>query len=200
MKSKLRVTQSLLSAWEWSFLKEEGGYEDFLSALRREKKPPTKQMLEGVRFENCVNAVLDGEKIGRDHEWYAPVTELADKLRGAQKQVTVFRDFSAAGVDWLLHGVFDFLKAGVIYDTKYSKSYYINKYLNSVQHPMYFALCLEARRFEYLVSDGKFIYTESYFPEDILPITAKLGQFKAYLEAQGLWELYVDKWATKGAR
>lgn len=194
---KLRVTQSLLSAWEWSFLKEEGGYGDFLSVLRREKKQPTKQMLEGVRFENCVNAVLDGEEIGRDHEWYAPVSELGAKLQGAQKQVSLFKDFQAAGTDWLLHGVLDYLKAGVIYDTKYSKSYYMNKYLNSVQHPMYFALCPEARRFEYLVSDGKFIYTERYFPEDTLPIAAKLGQFKRYLEGHGLWDVYVENWRTK---
>ena len=127
---KVRITQTLLSSWLYSF-KLDNGYEDFLHTLNREKKQPTKQMLEGVRFESCLNNVLDGEPIYENHEWYGVITELADYLNGAQKQVTLFREVQIADQVFLLHGVLDFLKAGVVYDTKFSKNYRLNKYLSS---------------------------------------------------------------------
>ena len=72
-KPKFRLTQSLISAYEWTFKKEDG-YEDFIAALNREKKQPTVAMLEGIRYENCLNSVLDGVEIPEDHEWYRPIT------------------------------------------------------------------------------------------------------------------------------
>ena len=62
MSSRFLITQSLLSSWLWSY-KLEDGYEDFLKTLRREPIQQTKAMLEGIRFENCLNAVLDGAEI-----------------------------------------------------------------------------------------------------------------------------------------
>ena len=125
-KAKLRLTQSLLSAWEWSF-KREDGYDDFLAALSREKKQPTQAMLDGIRFENCLNSVLNGEPLCLDHEWYAPLVEMACELHGAQQQVTLFRDIEVDGQPILLHGVLDYLRAGHIWDYKFSKTYHLNK-------------------------------------------------------------------------
>ena len=59
MGSKFRLTQSLISAYEWMFKKEDG-YDEFIAALNREKKQPTVAMLDGIRYENCLNSVLDG--------------------------------------------------------------------------------------------------------------------------------------------
>ena len=191
--SKLRITQSLLSAWQWSFKKEDG-WEDFLSVLNREKQQPTKAMLEGIRFENCLNSVLNGEEIQPDHEWYKPIRQLSKYLDGAQQQVTLFQDIRVGDQPILLHGVLDYLKAGVIYDTKFSKNYHLNKYLDSPQHPMYLALVPEARRFEYLSCDGKWVYRDCY-PRDIVePIEPTIMHFLKFLKANDLYKIYEEKW------
>ena len=191
--TKVRVTQSLLSAWQYSFKKEDG-WDDFLAALNRQKKQPTKAMLDGTRFENVLNNVLDGAEIPEDHEWYKPISQFARYLDGSQQQVVLFKDIVIDGQPVLLHGILDFLKAGVIYDTKFSKNYYLNKYLKSVQHPMYLELVPEARRFEYLSSDGTWVYREVY-PRDIVdPIQPTIKHFFAFLKANGLYDTYYDKW------
>ncbi len=70
----------------------------------------------------------------------------------------------------MCYGVLDYLKCGVIYDTKYSKTYKVNKYLDSPQHPMYFVLAPEAYEFQYKICDGEWIYTEIYRPGEVEPI------------------------------
>ena len=195
---KLRVTQSLLSAWEYSF-KTDNGYDDFLKTLNREPKQPTTAMLDGVRFESVLNNVLKGETIPQDHEWYSVITEMSKELDGAQQQVNLFADIGIQynGYAILLHGVLDYLKAGRIWDCKYSKTYALNKYLQSPQHPMYLALVPEARDFTYIVSDGKYVYRERY-PRDIVPpIENTVIQFCKFLERQNLIEIFFEKWRIK---
>lgn len=194
---KYRITQTLLSAWLWSY-KLDGGYEDFLRTLRREKTPPTKAMLDGVRFEGMVNAVLDGAPLDEEHKWAECIREVSGELAGAKKQVTVFRDIKVDGVPFLLHGVLDFLRAGVIYDTKFSTKYSVNKYLNSPQHPMYFALVPEAYEFKYIICDGKYVYRERYTPQDVEPIEKTIAQFMKFLDRHKLVDLYCENWKTKG--
>ena len=190
---KVRITQSLLSSWEWSFKKDDG-YEEFLKALKRERTPPTKSMLDGIAFENVLNSVLRGEHIPEDHEWYKVITEMARELDGSQQQVTIFRDINVSGQPFLLHGVLDYLHAGIIYDCKFSKRYELNKYLTSPQTPMYLELVPEARLFEYIISDGKWVYREKY-PREIVPsILDTINQFYKYLLQRNLWEIYEQYW------
>ena len=190
---RIRLTQSLLSAWEWSFKKDDG-YEAFLLALNREKTPPTQAMLDGIRFENCLNGVLNGEEIPTDHEWHSVIVEMAEELQGSQQQVVLYKDIEVDGQPLLLHGVLDYLVAGHIYDCKFSKNYHLNKYLNSPQTPMYLALVPEAKDFTYIVSDGKWVYREKY-PRDIVPpIEITIRYFLAYLKRQGLFEIFEEKW------
>lgn len=190
---KVRITQSLLSSWEWSFKKDDG-YEEFLKALKRERTPPTKIMLDGIAFENVLNSVLRGEHIPEDHEWYKVITEMARELDGSQQQVTIFRDINVSGQPFLLHGVLDYLHAGIIYDCKFSKRYELNKYLTSPQTPMYLELVPEARLFEYIISDGKWVYREKY-PREIVPsIRDTINQFYKYLLQRNLWEIYEQYW------
>ena len=84
--NKFLITQSLLSSWQWS-LKLEDGYEDFLKTLRREPIQQTKAMLDGIHFENVLNAVLNGAEIEPTHEWYKPIMELYPTLYGDRKSV-----------------------------------------------------------------------------------------------------------------
>ena len=193
MRSKVRITQSLLSAWEWSF-KTDDGWDDFIATLNREKKQPTKQMLDGIRFENCLNNVLNGEPIYQDNEWYNVLVEMSCELQGAQQQVSLFQDCEVDGQPFLLHGVLDYLREGHIWDCKFSKTYHLNKYLTSPQTPMYLSLVPEARDFTYIISDGKYVYREKY-PRDIVPpIEPTIYNFMQYLKKHGLWEVYCEKW------
>ena len=190
---KVRLTQSLLSAWEWSF-KSDSGYDDFLKALNRQKKPMTEAMLDGVRYENCLNSVLLGEHLPEDHEWMFPIAEMAEELQGAQQQVTIFKDITVDGQPILLHGVLDYLREGHIWDCKFSKRYHLNKYLNSPQTSMYMTLVPEALDFTYIISDGKYVYREKYPREIVPPIEPEIRHFMDYLKKHDLWKTYFEKW------
>lgn len=193
--SKVRVTQTLLSSFLWVFKKDDG-YEDFLRTLHREKTPPTKAMLDGIRFENCLNSVLNGEQIPNDHEWKFPITEMSYELWGAQQQVVLFQECVVDGQMFLLHGVLDYLRGGNIWDCKFSKTYELNKYLNSPQHPMYMALVPEALDFTYIICDGKYVYRERY-PRDIVPpIEPIIKNFMDFCKRRGLWKTYEEKWSV----
>ena len=192
---KLRITKSLLDSWLWAF-KREDGWDDFLSTLHREKKPPTQAMLEGTRFENVLNNVLKGEAIPADHEWASVIAEMSKDLYGAQQQVVLFSDCDVNGQPFLLHGVLDYLLAGSIWDCKFTKNYHLNKYFweGTSQTAMYLALVPEARDFTYIISDGKYVYREKY-PRDIVPpIEPIINNFMQYLKKHGLWEVYCEKW------
>lgn len=193
----LRITQTLLSAWKYVYLKDDG-YEEFLKTLKREPKAQNKAILEGIRFENVVNNVLDGAAIDPKHEWLYPVIDITDELWGASQQVTVFRDIEINGVPFVLHGVLDFLKQGIIYDTKFSKTYRVGKYLSSPQTSMYFALVPEARLFEYIICDGKYVYRERYprylLGDGIEPIEKTINNFMNFLARQNLLEIYQQNW------
>lgn len=58
--NKFLLTQSLLSSWQYALKSGEWG--ELLSTLRREKKPQSKAMLDGIRFENVVHAVSEGPR------------------------------------------------------------------------------------------------------------------------------------------
>ena len=192
-KNKFRLTQSLMSEFEWSFKKEDG-YEAFIAALNREKKPVTKQMLDGTRFENVLNNVLKGEAIPEDHEWHGVITEMATELDGAQQQVTLFRDITVDGVDFLIHGVLDYLRGGHIWDCKYTKNYHLNKYFNVPQSSFYVFLVPEAFDMTYIISDGKYVYRERYPSYIIEPIESYIKNFMQYLDRHNLVDTYVEHW------
>lgn len=197
-KPKFRITQTLLSSYGWMF-KKENGYEEFLRTLNRQETPVTDAILNGQRFENLVNATLDGNPIHPNHEWYNCVTFLGDYLWGSQQQVSLFREIEVDGVTFVLHGVLDFLRNGIIYDTKFSERYGRVetpgiKYLDSPQTPMYLALVPNAKMFEYVICDGEYIYREDYTRDDVRPIEAYIKEFMRFLDRQNLVDTYCDLW------
>lgn len=192
-RNKLRVTQSLLSAWLYVFKKDDG-YEDFLRALNREKKQPTQAMLDGIQYENCLNSILNGEPLPMDHKWHDPLLEMAVELQGSQQQVVLFKDTVVDGQPILLHGVLDYLRAGKIYDCKFSKNYYLNKYLDSPQTAMYLSLVPSAFDFTYIISDGKYVYREKYPREIVPPIEPTIKYFLDYLKQHDLYKIFEEKW------
>ena len=156
-------------------------------------------MLDGIRFENVVHAVSEGAEITPEQEWYRPVTEICEIIAQGQYQVRAARPLVVDDVEFVCYGILDFLKAGVIYDTKFSKTYHVGKYMDSPQHPMYFYLCPEVRRFEYIISDGSYVYREAYLPEDTESIEKTIRQFMTLMDRAGLMDLYCENWRSKYA-
>ena len=173
--------------------------EEFRSVLRREPQPQTPAMLDGIRFENLVQSVCEGQELDSTHEWYKPVTTIAGIEQGGQYQVKASREIVVDGVCFVCYGILDFLKAGIIYDTKLSKTYKFGKYLNSPQHPMYFYLCPEVREFQYLVSDGKDAYCETYRPDDVEPIEHTIRKFMQWLDKTDNVRLFCEHRRSKYA-
>ena len=194
---KIRLTKSLLDAWLYSF-KVEDGWDKFLLTLNREKVPVTEAMLDGTRYENCLNSVLNGETIPEDHEWRKPILEMAEELHGAQQQVVLFQDTEVDGQPILLHGVLDYLVAGEIYDCKFTKRYHLNKYFweYTTQTAMYLALVPEAKRFTYIISDGKWVYRERYPREIVPPIEPTIKNFMNFCDSHGLRKTLEEKWSV----
>ncbi len=190
------ITQSLISSWLYSFKKDDG-YDEFLHTLRRERTPPTFAMLEGQRFESVINAVCDGAEITDEHEWFKPITEIVQIVGNAAQQVKLYRDIKVDGVSFLVNGVIDYLYAGQIFDAKYSKTYKVGKYLTSPQTSFYFYLIPEARSFTYLVSDGKWVYRETYRPDEVEPIERTIKQFMGFLDRQNLVDVFCDNWKSR---
>lgn len=193
--NKFLLTQSLLSSWQYTL--KGGDFDEFLSTLRREKKTQSKAMLDGIRFENVIHAVSEGAEIEPGHEWYKPVLEICKIITQSQYQVKASRPLVVDNVEFICYGILDFLKAGVIYDTKFSRTYHVGKYLDSSQHPMYFYLCPEVRKFEYIISDGSFVYRETYLSEDTEPIETIARQFMAWMDKTNLVDIYCQNWRSK---
>lgn len=196
---KLLITQSLLGAWLYQYqaFDQESAHKDFLRVLRREKSKLTQAILDGIQFENMVTACCEGSPPPEGHKWGQAVRAIADRVQGAQFQVVAQRVAVVREIPFLLYGRLDALKAGVIYDIKFSRSYQVGKYLDSPQHPMYFSLVPEARRFEYLVFTGSDVCVEKYDREDAPDIRSTIRDFMKYLEASKLDKLYCQKWEAR---
>jgi len=107
------------------------------------------------------------------------------------------RPLTMEGIEFVCYGVADFVKAGIIYDTKFSHKYKAGKYLTSPQHPMYFYLCPEAYEFQYLICDGMSCYKEAYRPEDTEPIEDIIRRFLSWMRRTGRMEEYTKNWISK---
>ena len=197
------ITQSLLSAWNYMFDCFEGGEdearESFIKALNREKSEPTEAMQNGMDFENEVYAVAHNRPRNEHPKWENGIQKVAAIIKYAPNQVKVSRPAIIKGYNILIYGILDALKAGTIYDVKFSNKSLgsfdaAGKYLNSPQHPAYLYAVPEAERFTYLLSDGEDLYTETYTRENITPIEETIADFLTWLISNDLIEVYKEKW------
>ena len=193
--SKLMINQSLLSAFDWSFKKEDG-YEDFLKSLRKEPIETNEAMQNGKDFEELVTRIAEGKPVDEKSKWLKPANTIADIVRGGQFQVRIYKDKQIDGIDFVIYGVLDVLKAGTIYDIKFSKNYEVGRYLDSVQHLLYLEIVPESDRFTYLVSDGSDVFIETYMRNEVEPIDRAIREFMQYLNKVGLMEVYKAHWKS----
>ena len=192
--AKYLVTQSLLGALDRAYVY--GDFDSFLKSLRKEETPPSVPMLNGIQFEKMVYEFANtGQVLQKD--WTHGIMAIGDRLKGAQFQVRLSKELTVDGMDFVLYGVLDALKAGTIYDVKFTQSYEKPRYFTSMQHPAYLELCPEADKFTYLISDGNLIWEETYTAVGTQPIKYAIGDLIRFLTEHDLMEEYKKYWEGK---
>lgn len=201
------ITHSLLSSWLFAIKEdpfedattERDHYAEFLDVLNRVPTPTTEAMQNGIDFEELVTSIANGAEWHTDKEnkWYDAAAKVAGIVRGGQFQYKAKKVVTVGGIEFLLYGRLDVLKAGTIYDIKFSKSYDRGKYFSSTQHPLYLKLIPEAREFTYLISNGTDVWTETYTPTETRSIFPVISDFTDWLVDHDLWKIYAEKWEAK---
>ena len=194
--AKYYITPTLLNSWQYNI--KNGILEDFIKVLNKEEFDPTESIKKGFEYEKYMQENFE------------------ETLNGAY-QVKVSKEYD----DYLLYGIVDCLKGGIIYDYKYTKHYEVGKFFNNHQTLMYLEMIPEAKKMVYLITD-KFVkemplsaplnyeycgeyeykvgdvyreeYTKDMFPETIDSI---LHKFEEWLKQYNLFDLYIEKWKCK---
>lgn len=207
MDNRFLITHSLLSSWLYAM--KENPYEDatsdrdafaeFMTTLRRESTPTTPEMQKGIDFENFVTDIINGDTdaMGRYENWFDAAYEIAQIIRGGALQYKAQKEIAVDGMTFLLYGHLDALKAGVIYDIKFSGGYERGKYFESTQHPTYLELIPQAREFTYLVSNGSAVWRETYRRDETGDIKEVISDFVSWLYANDLMDTYKEHWLAK---
>ena len=192
--AKYYITPTLLNSWQYNI--KNGTLEDFVKVLNKEEFEPTESILKGFEYEKYMQ-------------------EKFEETLGGAYQVKVSKEYG----DYLLYGIVDCLKGGIIYDYKYTQNYEVGKFFNNHQTLMYLEMIPEARKMVYLITnkfnkieypDIEFTdvskieyevgdifreeYTKDMFPETIDSI---LHKFEEWLKQYDLFELYEEKWKCK---
>lgn len=192
--AKYYITPTLLNSWQYNI--KNGTLEDFIKVLNKEEFEPSESILKGFEYEKYMQENFE------------------ETLNGAY-QVKVSKEYG----DYLLYGIIDCLKGGIIYDYKYTQNYEVGKFFNNHQTLMYLEMVPEAKKMIYLITNKfnkieypdmefkdvskieyevgdifKEEYTKDMFPETIDSILHKFGQ---WLKQYNLYDLYVEKWKCK---
>lgn len=178
------ITCSLLNQWLriWNNpVEDNDSYQEFLNTLDRIPTPDNEYMQKGREYEK---KVYDGQD-----EIFSPI------VKGGDFQTAISKKVEICGMNIMLYGKLDCLKAGKIYDIKYVREYTYLKYIASSQHSMYLELVPNAKDFTYLVCDYKGNhYREVYDRTFIKDIKSIVADFLNWLKLKGLMEKYKDKW------
>ena len=189
--SKYLITPSLLNSWKYviSLENEYGNLEDFKKVLSREPFESNEAIELGFKFEDFMIKNYEPTKNGC-------------------YQVKLSKNITTNTGEYVLECRLDCLKAGTIFDYKYTGSYDVGKFYGSYQTLIYFELCEEANEFEYLIcnnyKEGKMLqelnlYKESYSRDSVKDIDIKqdIDNFMSWIKTNELYDLYCEKWESK---
>lgn len=196
------ITASLLNQWERIFIakdyvkeseddvisleekqqnKTQEAYQEFVDTLRRVPRPTTEAMQKGIDYEAGVYKNQD--------EIFSPIVEYGEFQAPYRKLERI------NGMNIMLYGILDCLKAGRIYDIKRVGRYSSGKYKDSHQHPMYLYLVPEARDFIYLVCDDRGDHhIERYERCNCEDIIQTVSTFLTWLKSNDLLDDYKANW------
>ena len=204
--NRLLITHSLLNAWDYIYKASDewrdNAYSSFIQTLNRVEITPTQAMLNGLEFEKLVSDIVYDRPVDDSHKWIDGATRIADIIKQScnLEQGKVHKDVTVNNIDFLLYGVLDWLGSGIIYDVKFKENignYDVGNYFDNTQHRMYFGIVDGADAFEYLISNGRRVYRESYIRQECRPIEQTISDFENWLKTHNLWDIYVDKWTAK---
>ena len=193
--AKYYITPTLLNSWQYNI--KNGTLEDFIKVLNKEEFEPSESILKGFEYEKYMQ-------------------ENFEETLGGAYQVKVSKEHR----DYLLYGIIDCLKGGIIYDYKYTQNYEVGKFFNNHQTLMYLEMVPEAKKMVYLITnkfeqkahisvpiDNENVatvettveifreeYTKDMFPETMNSI---LHKFEQWLKQYNLFDLYKEKWKCK---
>lgn len=183
---------------------------DFLSALGKKSFEPNAAMQKGIDFEylvqkTCQWDVVDWPRllaskcqklkslnissieeankfVDKNPEYLECVREMGERVKGGVWQSPLKKEVSFGDRHYLLYGRSDVIKENKIIDIKYTKSYDLGKFQASAQHRIYLE-CSQMPVFEYLITDGRSCWTETYYNHDklILDIQSLVFDFAKYL-------------------
>lgn len=161
------ITPSLHSDWRFYNLLESKEKQDFLDVLTKKPREQSEAMLNGIAFEDNVKAFSEDrvtwDALVDKHRFpYANcVRDIAGIVQGGLWQEKVYIDLRIHGIDFLLYGKADVIKRNWVYDIKFTSTYDIGKFVESIQHDTYlFGSGLPL--FKYLITDGKSWWAEDY--------------------------------------
>lgn len=206
---RYKITKSLIESWYyvhdcWEGC-EDDAMESFLRTLRCEPEELTDEQKQNIQnghdFEELIESIANGAawETDKEHKWYRAAYELAQLVKDAQFQVRIRKPITVNGMEFEIVGVLDALREGTIFDFKFKNKSFgsldlAGDYLDSAQHPFYFYLVPEARKFLYMVSDGNDIYIEQYFPEESRSAEEIIAEFISFLESSNLMDEYKAHW------
>lgn len=206
MADRYLMTHSLLSSWLYAMKSspyedattERDPYAEFLQVLRREPTPTTEAMQNGIDFEDLVTAIVnnDAEGMKRNSKWFDAAYEVAQYVSGGVLQYRARKIIEVAGMTFVLYGRLDAMKAGTIFDIKFTKNYDVGKYFDSTQHPTYMEIVPEADNFMYLASNGTSVWKENYRRDETADITETISDFIDWLMVNDLLDTYKKHWVA----
>ncbi len=194
------VTPTLLNSWIWCFSAPESfevsAWAEFEQQLRKIPIQDNSNLRRGREFEQTIYDYLDGKWNDSKHEDYDAVVEIADIIRGGQRQVAVSKEITVLGIEILLYGKLDALKR-IPYDIKRVGNYEYGKYKDTVQHILY-PYCIDSDQLTYLIYDGETVHKETYFVKEFRPIESIVKDFITFLKSRkGYFELFETYWKRK---
>ena len=188
-KTSLLLTQTLINSWLYLYQVDgeyyEKCYQDFLKTLKRIPLEDNEIFARGREFEK---QVINGE-----------YKEIYDIIKGGSYQVSKKKELVVDNLDFTVYGIADFIKNGVIYDTKRVNNYELQKYQYSSQHLIYLYLFDDCYEFTYLIVDNSdTTYEETYKRNDLtLTIETLIHNFISFLKENNLFNIYLENWKGK---
>ena len=188
-KTSLLLTQTLINSWLYLYQVDgeyyEKAYQDFLKTLKRIPLEDNEIFARGREFET---QVINGE-----------YKEIYDIIKGGSYQVSKKKELVVDNLDFIVYGIADFIKNGVIYDTKRVNQYELQKYQYSSQHLIYLYLFDDCYEFTYLIVDNSdTTYEETYKRNDLtMSIETLIHNFISFLKENNLFNIYLENWKGK---